>query len=65
MIRSSEAGEHQSQKASLIPDPVRSSFSKIFFKRGFGVPVHLFLQGLCLYYEIDICNLHPNSILLV
>ena len=24
-----------------------------------------FLQGLCLYYEIGICNLHPNSILLV
>jgi hypothetical protein len=36
-----------------------------FFKRGFGVPVHPFLQGLCLYYEIGICNLHPNSILLV
>jgi hypothetical protein len=32
-----------------------------FFKRGFGVPV----QGLCLFYEIGICNLHPNSILLV
>jgi hypothetical protein len=36
-----------------------------FFKRGFGVPVHPFLQGLCLYYKIGICNLHPNSILLV
>jgi len=36
-----------------------------FFKRGFGVPVHPFLQGLLLYYEIGICNLHPNSILLV
>jgi hypothetical protein len=36
-----------------------------FFKRGFGVPVHPFLQGLLLYYKIGICNLHPNSILLV
>jgi hypothetical protein len=36
-----------------------------FFKRGFGVPIHPFLQGLCLYYDIGICNLHPNSILLV
>jgi hypothetical protein len=23
------------------------------------------LQGLCNYYEISICNLHPNSVLLV
>jgi hypothetical protein len=65
MTRSSEVGEHQSQKASPIPDPVRSLYLKIFFKRGFGVPVHPFLQGLCIYYEIGICNLHPNSILLV
>jgi hypothetical protein len=36
-----------------------------FFKRGFGVPIHPFLQGLLLHYEIGICNLHPNSILLV
>ena len=36
-----------------------------FFKRGFGVPVHPFLQGLLLYYKIGICNLHPNFILLV
>jgi len=29
------------------------------------VPVHPFLHGLLLYYEIGICNLHLNSILLV
>jgi hypothetical protein len=29
-----------------------------YFTHGFGVPVHLFLQGLCNYYEISICNLH-------
>jgi hypothetical protein len=49
------------------PDPQPSEIVVFenFFKRGFGVPVHPFLQGLCLYYEIGICNLHPNSILLV
>jgi hypothetical protein len=36
-----------------------------FFRRGFRVLVHPFLQGLLLYYEIGICNLHPNSILLI
>ena len=36
-----------------------------YFKRGFGVPVHPFLQGLLRYYEIGIYNLHPNSILLI
>jgi len=36
-----------------------------YFKRGFGVPIHPFLQGLLLYYEIGIRNLHPNSILLI
>jgi len=38
---------------------------KDFFKRGFEVPVHPFLQGLLLYYEIGIHNLHPYSIILV
>jgi hypothetical protein len=36
-----------------------------YFTHGFGFPVHPFLQGLCNYYEISICNLHPNSVLLV
>jgi hypothetical protein len=36
-----------------------------YFTHGFDVPVHPFLQGLCNYYEISICNLHPNSVLLV
>jgi hypothetical protein len=36
-----------------------------YFTHGFGVPVHPFLQGLCNYYEINICNLHLNSVLLV
>jgi hypothetical protein len=47
------------------PKPGEIVVFEDFFKRVFGVPVHLFLQGLCLYYVIGICNLHPNSILLV
>jgi hypothetical protein len=47
------------------PEPGEIVVFEDFFKRGFGVPVHPFIQGLCLYYEIGICNLHPNSILLV
>jgi hypothetical protein len=47
------------------PQPGGIVVFKDFFKRGFGVPVHPFLQGLCLYYEIGIYNLHPNLILLV
>jgi hypothetical protein len=47
------------------PQPGEIVVLEDFFKQGFGVPVHPFLQGLCLYYEIRICNLHPNSILLV
>jgi hypothetical protein len=47
------------------PQPGEIVVFEDFFKRRFGVPIHPFLQGLCLYYEIGICNLHPNSILLV
>jgi hypothetical protein len=36
-----------------------------YLTHGFGVPVHPFLQGLYNYYEISICNLHPNYVLLV
>jgi hypothetical protein len=49
----------------LVPQPGEIVVFEDFFKRGFGVPIHPFLQGLCLYYETRICNLHPNSILLV
>ena len=42
------------------PQPGEIVVFEDFFKQGFGVPVHPFLQGLCLYYEIGICNLHPN-----
>jgi hypothetical protein len=36
-----------------------------FYWRGFGKPCHPFLCKLCDYYRISICNLHPNSVLLV
>jgi hypothetical protein len=36
-----------------------------YFTHGFGVPIHPFLQGLCNYYEISFCNMHPNFVLLV
>jgi hypothetical protein len=50
-----------------FPDPQPSEIVVFedLFKRGFGVPIHPFLQGLCLYCEIGIYNLHHSSILLV
>jgi hypothetical protein len=47
------------------PQPSEIVVFEDFFKRGFRVPIHPFLQGLCMYYEIGICNLHHNSIFLV
>ena len=34
-----------------------------YFYRGFDVPIHSFLRGLIVIYEISLCNLSPNSIL--
>jgi hypothetical protein len=36
-----------------------------FYWCGFGNPCHPFLQKLCDYYRVSICNLHPNSVLAV
>lgn len=36
-----------------------------YFLRGFGVPIHPFLHDLIHYYGINLCHLHPNSILQV
>jgi hypothetical protein len=62
-----ELGGWRAPSGESFPDPRPSEIVVFedFFKRGFGVLVHPFLQGLLLYYEIGICNLHPNSILLV
>jgi hypothetical protein len=67
VLHDKELGGWRASESESFPDPRPSEIAVFedFFKRGFGVSVHLFLQGLCLYYEIGICNLHLNSILLV
>jgi hypothetical protein len=67
VLHDKELGGWRASESESFPDPQPSEIVVFedFFERGFGVPVHPFLQGLCLYYEIGICNLHPNSILLV
>jgi len=67
LLHDQELGGWKVPEEESYPDPRAGEIVVFedFFKRGFGVPVHPFLQGLLLYYEIRICNLHPNSILLV
>jgi hypothetical protein len=60
-----EGWRESDSKSFPDPQPGEIVVFEDFFKRGFEVPIHPFLQGLFLYYEIEICNLHPNSILLV
>jgi len=67
LLHNQELGGWRAPEGESYPDP-RAGEIVVFedyFKRGFGILVHPFLQGLLLYYEIGICNLHPNSILLV
>jgi len=67
LLHNQELGGWRAPEGESYPDP-RAGEIVVFedyFKRGFGIPVHPFLQGLLLYYEIGICNLHPNSILLI
>jgi hypothetical protein len=67
LLHNQEISGWMAPSGESFPDPRASEIiiSKDIFKRGFGVLVHPFLQGLLLYYKIGICNLHPNSILLV
>jgi hypothetical protein len=67
VLHNKELAGWRAPESEGYPDPQLGEIVVFedFFKRGFGVPVHPFLQGLCLYYEIGICNLHPNSILLI
>ena len=67
LLHDQEFGGWRAPEGESYPDPRASEIVVFedFFKRGFGVPVHPFLQSLLLYYEIGICNLHPNSILLM
>jgi len=67
LLHNQELSGWRAPEGESYPDP-RAGEIVVFedyFKRAFGVPVHPFLQGLLLYYEIGICNLHQNSILLV
>jgi len=67
LLRDQELGGWRAPEGESYPDPRAGEIVVFddFFKRGFGLPVHLFFQGLLLHYEIGICILHPNSILLV
>ena len=64
LLHNQELGGWRAPEGESYPDPCAGEIVVFehYFKRGFGVPVHPFLQGLLLYYEIGICNLHPNSI---
>jgi len=67
LLHNQELGGWRAPEGESYPDPRAGEIIVFedYLKRGFGVPVHPFLQGLLLYYEIGICNLHLNSILLV
>jgi len=67
LVHDQELDGWRAPKGESYPDPHAGEIVIIedFFKRGFGVPVHPFLQGLLIYYDIGIYNLHPKSILLV
>ena len=47
----------------LTPDTNELVVLEACFIRGFGIPAHPFLQKLLGYYGINLCHLHPNSIL--
>jgi len=66
-LHNQELSSWRAPSGESFPDPRAGEIVvfKDFFKRGFRVLVHPFLQGLLIYYEFGICNLHPNSILLV
>ena len=67
LLHNHELGGWRAPEGESYPDPRVGEIVVFedYFKRGLGVPVHPFLQGLLLYYEIRICNLHPNPILLI
>jgi len=67
VLHNQELGGWRAPVAESFSDPRPGEIVVFedFFKWSFGILVHPFLQGLLLHYEIGICNLHPNSILLV
>ena len=67
LLHNQELGGWRASEGERYPEPRAGEIVVFedFFKRGFGLPGHPFLHGLLLYYEIGICNVQPNSILLV
>jgi hypothetical protein len=49
----------------LDPRPCKIVVFEDFYWCIFGNPCHPFLQKLCDYYRVSICNLHPNSVLAI
>jgi hypothetical protein len=60
-------GGWRTSDGESYPDPCPSKIVVFedFYWCGFGNPCHPFLHKLCDYYRINICNLHPNSVLSV
>jgi hypothetical protein len=60
-------GRWRTSDGESYPDPCPSEIVVFedFYWHGFRNMCHSFLRKLCDYYRIIICNLHPNSILLV
>jgi hypothetical protein len=67
VLHDKELGGWRALESESVPDPQPGEIVvfKDFFQEGIWGSCSSVLQGLCLYYEIGICNLHPNSILLV
>ena len=67
LLHNQELGGWRVPEGESYPEPRACEIVVFedFFKRGFGVPVDPFLQGLLLYYKIGISNMHPNSIILI
>jgi len=67
LLHDQELGGWRAPEGESYPEPRAGEIVVFedFFKRVFGVLVHPFLQDMLHFYEIGICNLHPNSILLV
>jgi hypothetical protein len=47
------------------PRPTEIVVFEDFYWRGFRNHCHPFLRKLCNYYKVSICNLYPNSVLVV
>ena len=52
-------------ESALTPQPCEVVLFKKFVQRGLVLPACDFLRGLLFFYEIELVNLNPNSILLI